>query len=304
MVNSESFKYGDSRTFFMYASPLDSVLEWKKLLSEQNGSFLYYVGPLNTVLNSLGLTLTKKINGGYYGPRDYETFSCHPPRILRVVMDTLSTQSQQSCPSDSLLQTVYDMSRLLALRIYAEHDSHPSELRTAVSDYRHFLLDHHLLEQLYITEPSDTSTLLSSNPALTSASIDRLVQNSSSHDILFVPFGHGAYLAGIDGFLRYCEATESSQSIFYPIRFSSAKMKEQNPQLASFQRDELCKQADGKTVVLFDTDVVTGDTLIGASHFFEAENFFSSAKSTVCLVNYIDPDTKRKLNKTLPYRIL
>ncbi len=88
--------------------------------------------------------------------------------------------------------------------------------------------------------------------------------------MLFIVLGQGGITPGIFTYLHYAHLQRSSDSSFYPVRFSRCSNQDEQPQLSLEEADHLQQLAESKDhVVVYDEDVSTGRTLKRAGNFLQ-----------------------------------
>jgi hypothetical protein len=110
----------------------------------------------------------------------------------------------------------------------------------------------------------DQRTSSAMDPSYCKSSAESLTQVDD--DILFIALGNGGIAPGLDVFLRFLE--NGSDSNFYPVRFSMEKQGDLVPQLTDCEIRYLRDLIQGKSLVIFDEDTSSGQTLDDAHTFF------------------------------------
>jgi len=188
---------------------------------------------------------------------DVETRALHPPRIIRAAIDhKIRSPSHEA---EQLVRHAIDA----ALNVYRhEYSSAGARFRT------HIQIDglDDLLAQP-IRQPDDSVTRDATHPQRSQKTAERIAQQAPG-DILFIALAHGGVAAGMDVYLRHCEAF-GENSIFYAVRLSTQKICDAQPQLSFTELNYLRSQAVGRQVVIFDEDKASGTTLSIANRYFQ-----------------------------------
>ncbi|MBS3094868.1 hypothetical protein J4474_04335 [Candidatus Pacearchaeota archaeon] len=117
-----------------------------------------------------------------------------------------------------------------------------------------------------IIEESDYFTWEATHPLKNQITAEAISQFSR---MLMIPIAHGSLRAATDIFLRYKDMKPESDSVIYPVRFSTDKFKDRTLRLNEIEEEYLEKEAKRRRVVIFDEDVDSGETLTKAVRFFE-----------------------------------
>jgi hypothetical protein len=126
-----------------------------------------------------------------------------------------------------------------------------------------------------LTRRDDILTWEATNPYLSKNTAEKLAERQKGADILFIPLAHGGVPAGMDTFLFYRDATETTNSLLYPVRFSLHKLKDRAPRITREEKNLLREKSEGRRVVIFDDDTQNyiGSTISRAMGFFKYEVF-------------------------------
>ncbi|HSW37103.1 MAG TPA: hypothetical protein VLG37_01900 [Candidatus Saccharimonadales bacterium] len=120
-----------------------------------------------------------------------------------------------------------------------------------------------------VRQVNDRTTRKASNPAYCEAVSDRLREHLRSADALFIVLGHGGITAGSLTYIDYIGKKRASESTIYPVRFSTDKAKDVEPQVSPREVVYLQKLvAERSCVVVYDEDYASGKTLKRATAFF------------------------------------
>ncbi|HLD01391.1 MAG TPA: hypothetical protein VJC10_00800 [Patescibacteria group bacterium] len=233
---------GESVISHAYNSPLEAFqfgIDFQPLV---------YKGTLEQVLNDLEISF------------DPILVAVHPPRIIRAAIDYKVAHPE----SENALRLVRDATDL-SLAFYRSETG----ARLCVSAFRELVqtVDEDLLTAPLI-QKADSQTWDSSHPRHSSDTAVNLVSATKGTSIAFIALAHGGVMAGMDVFLRYC-AKVKTESVFYPIRFSSFKQRDVVPQISSIEIAYLKNILGNKQLVLFDEDVSSGKTMGVAAHWFK-----------------------------------
>lgn len=177
------------------------------------------------------------------------------PLVVRAAID-------EKVESSRVTHNVVRTAAAFLLRIY-KGTAEPSELDALTDNFRELgLLDRKVEQQ------EDSITHLSTNvPAIESVTKD-LVNQLGGQSILFICLAHGSVPAGAGVFLGYQHAMPTD-SMFYPVRFSTYKHQDMAPQLDQAELAMLAQAArQGRRVVVFDEDSHSGRTIEQAEAFF------------------------------------
>ncbi|MBI5393486.1 hypothetical protein HZA96_06475 [Candidatus Woesearchaeota archaeon] len=144
--------------------------------------------------------------------------------------------------------------------------------------------DYHDLLSTRIQQKYDKTSWRACYPDYSKLSVAAMKSELQQKDVLFIALGHGGVIAGMDVYLRYCDAADYQDSVFYPVRFSPYKLKDEQPQIKQSERNAIITLANNRDIVLFDEDTASGETLKKANQFFK-ENLFPQRRIRV-IVNY------------------
>lgn len=193
---------------------------------------------------------------------DHANLVLHPSRIIRAVVDYKIANPELQ------LEEAVRGAIAFALSVYTEPRDLPAKTR-AFREYATGLTNGTIpLLSTTVIQPYDIVTWDVCSPELSQAAAVQLARKTGDDDILFIALGHGGVAAGIDVYLRAADRTHYKKSIFYTVRFSTAKMDDRTPQVSAREKDFLREASDGRAIVLFDEDVSTGDTMRTAYEFF------------------------------------
>ena len=228
-----------------------------------------YYGTLEAVLDETRVALNSN-----RGDSRIIRLALHPPRIVRAFVD-YKVQNPNAPEIEYLLRD----SIQLGLDVYSgkERERVTQELerlrRRTIETGNGILLTREL------NQLADNVTWDATNPTKSSQTAGDLVLRTKGAPVLFLALAHGGVAAGMDTYLRYCNQTEATDSSFYVARFSAHKLGDASPRLSQTELAYLQTQLAGKSVVIFDEDRASGNTLDIARHFFQRE--FLGAKITV-----------------------
>jgi uracil phosphoribosyltransferase len=115
-------------------------------------------------------------------------------------------------------------------------------------------------------------------------SLDDVTQNSSTAEqsraaasrlaagvegpIMVLPLCRGGLVAAIQTHLYHQRACPETDAVVYPVSFSHRKAKHDYPQLTAAETTYMHAQAVDRTVVIYDEDAATGETMHLAMEYF------------------------------------
>ncbi len=118
-------------------------------------------------------------------------------------------------------------------------------------------------------QDGDPTTAIASSPASSQEVATMLHSHTNGEGILLVPLGHGGITAGVLTYIHYARLSRADDSAIYPVRFSTQKKNDTEPRLNEEEIVHLRTiQKDTSHVVVFDEDCASGDTMRGATYFF------------------------------------
>lgn len=115
----------------------------------------------------------------------------------------------------------------------------------------------------------DSRTLTATNPTLSRKAAERL-QVRSHQNPYMIPLGNGGFTAGILTALEYQRMTGRELPI-YPIRFSRNKNYDYEPFATNEELTHLATTAQDHTIVVFDEDTTSGQTIREAVIYFRSK---------------------------------
>lgn len=121
------------------------------------------------------------------------------------------------------------------------------------------------------------------SPEFSEVSVRKIMRNSRDGGVLFLALAHGGIPSGIDVYLRYCDEAGNNGSTFYPVRFSRESTLDNFPNLSMNEKKNLSYLSNGKKVIIFDEDSITGETIRFAHKYFDEK--FSEKKGIMQIVN-------------------
>lgn len=217
--------------------------------NEPNG----YCGPLTTVFSELDESLASDQKSVLSLMRSI----LHPPRIIRAAID----YKMEAPESEHLVKDATE----LGLAVYAG----TPDARQRLANYKTLAGDFPEIMNKTIIQEKDRTTWGASDPGRSKETARLLADLNQGDKVLFIALAHGGVSPGMDVYLRYCDLTKQSNSVFYPVRFSRRKTHDSCPVVSHSEKRYLQEQASGRKVVLFDEDSATGQTLSAArNHFF------------------------------------
>lgn len=241
----------------VYLSPFEAFKQrFPHIKWQEMWEIVAYHGTVTSVINNLEEALI-----GPDQDRDFFSIALHPPRLIRAVIDWKIDH-----PFDGAEELV-NQAVQTGLSIYA---GNPNAL-----ELLHALRDKIELEQpqlltSIVEQKDDFPTWIGTDPEISYETARRLAYNFSGDDILLIALGHGGTAAGMDVFLRYQDITQSD-SAFYVTRFSRLKKKDEKPQLTTPEITQLREIAQGRKIVVFEEDSVSGRTINGARSYFQSQ---------------------------------
>lgn len=189
----------------------------------------------------------------------------HPARITRAVLNHKEQLTAREKDTKGTVEVVQAAAKL-GLNTYRQ-SSEASQSLTTFADTATRIWGKGFLD-IHIQQEFDEITWEATTPERSKNTAERLADRHMGN-VLFIALGHGGVSAGMDVFLRYCERVGSSDSDFYPVRFSRLKMADTTPRLTQEELQHLRILAQDRSVVVFDEDASSGDTLNTAERFFE-----------------------------------
>jgi hypoxanthine-guanine phosphoribosyltransferase len=104
-------------------------------------------------------------------------------------------------------------------------------------------------------------------------------------EILMIAMANGAVGPGMDVLFRYQSLTGSTESVFYPVRFSVYKSGDEFPYITSEEQAMLEELGDRREILIFDEDINSGQTIVTARDFFKENIFPNNAVMAVTNCN-------------------
>ena len=252
-----------------YNSPFDTLSD---IFPVYDTSYLWYEGTLNGVLSDVATLVSDELipNEGAY------IWGFHPPRIIRAVID-YKVKHPDVLETETLLPEAIGV----ALGIYS-NPTNSAEAAAKLKDrIRTLNLENILTSPL--RQPIDWVTWNALDPFKSENTVQRLIPQTQYDHLLFIALAHGGVAAGMDVYLRYCNAFKSKDSAFYVVRLSTHKLKDKEPRLSATEIDYLKELAQRRQVVVFDEDISSGRTLKIARDYFSTKVF--PAQKVVMLSN-------------------
>jgi hypothetical protein len=180
-------------------------------------------------------------------------------RILRSILDYKDIE--KDIDYIQLVQWFLDVSTHLY-----NLDSHTLEILSYFTDTLH---DTILSQQ--VVQIDDSESWVAMDPYFSKRTAHKLQQELWREDYVFITLWHGGIVPGIDVFLRLQQSTEEKGDI-YPLRFSRIKHKDKTPQLwNNAEAEYISNIIQWRTIVIFDEDSSSGNTLKQARSFFESD---------------------------------
>ena len=252
-----------------YNSPFDALIASNPEFSQS----LRYSGTLDDVLSDVAAVSSPQPTSPI-DTSDTSKLALQPPRIIRAVID-YKIQHPDSPEIEVLLREAIDV----ALGVYSDQDTS----HEAVDGIRELVesMGHEPLLTMPLNQPSDGVTWDATHPSRSQRTAQELKSQIHSKDVLFIALAHGGVAAGMDVYLRYCDASGSQDSAFYVARLSMHKLRDEQPRLTSREIDYLRELAQGRQVVVFDEDSATGITLEIAHAYFSSQVFPSQSVMTI-----------------------
>lgn len=245
-----------------YKSLFDMVLEKYHPKFLENNQMKW-----NGTLDEIMSQTEKMLNSGRRKSNAL-ALALHVPRIIRGFVDY-----KIGFPGEGGEELVRD-SIDLGLNIY-EGNKTLKEQANQLGDFREKLRKKkltHILEAR-VVQPYDSITWKATNPDYSAKTSRSLSKTLNGENLLFIAMANGGVAAGMDTYLRYCDTTQNTDSLFYVVRFSHRKAGDDSPRLTSSEIEYLKDNLGKKKLVIFDEDSFTGKTLIKAHEFFSTEVF-------------------------------
>jgi len=181
-------------------------------------------------------------------------------RILRAILDYKDVEKDMDYVE--IVEKFIDMS----FKLY-NLDSNTLEILSCFVDR----INDTILSQP-VFQQDDSESWVAMDPYFSAKTMDKLRWELWWEDYVFITLWHGGIVPGIDVFLRLQEVSDGKWKL-YPIRFSRIKHKDKTPQLSNKQEwDYVSDILQSKTLIIFDEDSSSGQTLQQAKKFFE-DNF-------------------------------
>ncbi|MFA6089236.1 MAG: hypothetical protein WC755_05200 [Candidatus Woesearchaeota archaeon] len=243
-----------------YNSIFDKIINQYPSIFDEGVVLDDYFGTLETVIDDLSHVISKQKEGIENSLNENLILALHPPRITRVIMNYKIEK-----PHGEDLKFLLMYSKRLALNLYQNSKNHYDDL----SKFKKMILRHNydkLLSQ-EINHTFDKSTWKATNPEFSKVTAEKIAKQTNGENILFIAFGHGGIPSGMDVFLRY-ESLAKKEGLFYITRFSVHKSHDKFPNLENDEIEYLKKHANQSTIILYDEDVATGETMKVAYKYF------------------------------------
>ncbi len=233
-----------------YYSPFGKILDYELAFEKQG-----YDGTMMQVLDELQAQLVLRRREA-----NPVILALHPPRIMRGVMDYF-IQTQRENGKVYLLRKAVRLA--LALSNNLETSRYLRKFGRAVVNS-----GHGDLLKFPVSQIPDRPAWDSTRPDRSRRSAEALLGQARGRDLLFIPLGHGGVAAGLDVFEYYRKLTRTKGSLFYPVRCSMKKKHDRQPRASQEEVKFLRQAAVGRVPVVFDEDVITGETIMNAYEFF------------------------------------
>lgn len=250
----------------IYHSPFNALIA-NSAESEQN---LKYSGTLDDVLSDVATLSSHKT----FSTANADRWALHPPRIIRAVVD-YKIRHPILPEVEILLREAIGV----ALGVYSDPTNSAKAVGKLKDKIKTMGLEALLTSPL--DQPSDIVTWNATHPSKSQRTAQQLASQTQSNDVLFIALAHGGVAAGMDVYLRYCDGSGSKDSAFYVARLSTQKLKDIQPRLSAREIDYLRKLAEGRQVVVFDEDRVSGTTLSVAHAYFSSQVFPNQSVMTL-----------------------
>jgi hypoxanthine-guanine phosphoribosyltransferase len=223
-----------------------------KVTSDDLNRFYAYKGTINQIIEELKTEVPKP------------TLIYHPTRIIKGLIDY-----KVKHPEKEIIHSLIRYMTELTKEIYSIHAVQIFKL----TNFKLMLLQHEMNDFLNfeVIQEEDTAACLSSIGRLTQKTALRIFNATKGKDILLIPMAHGATAPGIDLHLRYSILTQNNFSTVYPCRFSVHKQKDESLQLDTREKLYLSEQSKNKEVVIFEENIVTGQTIEKVQEYFKLE---------------------------------
>jgi len=176
-----------------------------------------------------------------------------PSRVVRAVIDS-------SIGGQDRVRIVNEAAET-AIDFYAGSDGASNKL----SALRVNLESKGILDTI-VNQRYDAVTAQSTSNGRSSSNADRL-NEMLDEPMLMVPLCHGGLVPGLQTFLYH--GRHRQDSALYPVRFSRAKHHDRRPFLVDEELDHLRDLSQDRTVVVYDDDSYTGETVGRMVSFFK-----------------------------------
>lgn len=252
-----------------------SVVSYESLFdhigfSLQNISIMEYRGSLGGVLEDLEAELSSNII-------DPALRVMHPPRIIRAILNARADRVLSGYDLPLIEHAVAVMG--------ATYTQSPHAWEKLDSFKRHLIQSGNKgLMKRDLMQKRDSLTWEAMDPIHSEGSVKLLQRMYRGCDILFIALANGGIASGMDVFLRY-QAVTGSDSHFYPVRYSVTKSRDEFPQTTHEERDYLGGLGESREIVVFDEDVSTGQTIVGARDHFKEFVFPDKEVTTMANCN-------------------
>ena len=212
-----------------------------------------FKGTVGQLMDELEAALRDPLEG-----RNFINIALHPPRIIRAAMDYKIDH-----PDEEIGELYVENALRLGLSIYS---GQPDAVETSAHFRDTLVIDR--FSNLGVAQTADAPTWHATDPDRSFDTAQKLRYQLEHPEILFIALGHGGVAAGMDVFLYYSALTGSTNSQFYAVRFSRRKHFDISPQISKLEFARLRNMARDRQVVVFDEDIVSGDTLEIAADTF------------------------------------
>lgn len=218
--------------------------------SADTGSPAYWEGTVGDAVNELRDTIAHN--------RSFDLVALHPLRITATVLNRMISLNDNSPERPQILSNLMQLSK----DIFGGKATPDQIDEFAEMNFRQGFC------QLVIDQYIDESTITATNPEFALRAANRLKQVARPEEkFTMVALGNSGTTAAILTTLEYKDMTGVDIPV-YPVRFSTNKLGDKQPQSAPVEQTYLTQQSVNKTLVVCDEDTYTGNgihTAIG--HF-------------------------------------
>lgn len=239
-----------------YTSLFDELSCWfdGKEINYRN---IAYSGSFRSIFIELAKTLGRQ---GYPDSMDKIKMIMHPARLICCAVNDKVDRGQDSEESIRLIEDCVD----LAVKVYSSRDQSKDSLDDFIKKHN----PESFVWNLRINQKKDSRSWKSYHPHLTLKSVDSMKQISEGKDLFVIGLANSGIPVALDALLRYSSDCRVSNSLMYPIRFSTTKKCDRKPQVSECERLHLLKLSEDRKVIIYDEDIEEGYTKSKAQQYF------------------------------------